>query len=247
MEFDVRQNLHDCNSNGLWYVGRTVNVDEWEQEYIWNDLTVKSFCSDAGYYATKAEAERYLMAYRVKGMKFEIEHTEFGWYVSPTDRIDGEFYYLWKTDLELHIGNTGYTKYGKDAPGYYRTKEVAEYHLRKFKEKHSMIQDNLEINVKLNGVDTPLHKISEQTLLNIREASKPKSVPVFQVAKWDFYEELPRFVLKVTGQIRARIKDNPGHDFIVFDEDGDVVASYYEIEGVDSDYSDRCELKLDEV
>ncbi len=146
---------------------------------------------DAGFYKSADEAERYLRAYEVSQMRFIVRQCrhwpERGWYIITDTgaRYRGERF-VWR-DLELH-GTTGFEeicgKYGV-APGYYVNEYQAKIHLHYFKEKHNMTQDKLVINVKVNGIDTPLHEISEQTLLRIREASKPKPVPVFQVC--DFW------------------------------------------------------------
>jgi len=96
------------------------------------------------------------------------------------------------------------------------------------------MEDSLEINVKLNGVDTPLHKISEQTLLKIlkilkiREASKPEPVPAFQVCDCNYNCQFPptckRLVLKVTpGLVIATNKYIEG-GFVFLDEDGHVTG-----------------------
>lgn len=179
--------IDSVNNDCGWFILRYENP-----HYLHHDLEFHQTTGGRGgssYYTTKAEAEKYLRAYEVSQMEFVIVKHEFGWYISPISKIDGGYYYLWK-DLALHRNNVGY-KYGDrfgTAIGYYRSERIAKITLQAFKEKHNMAitsygraskSDNLEINVKLNGVDTPLHEISEETLLNLREASKPKPVPAF--------------------------------------------------------------------
>lgn len=259
MELIPRKNTIKKNYyEGLWYIAAGY------YKYLWKDLEFhqgtfnrleKPLRDEApGYYATKAEAERYLKAYEVKNMKFVIKWYPDGWIVLPTKKIDGEWYYLHK-NLELHRGTVGYKcgmKFGK-APGYYHTENYAKMILRKFKEKHNMTQDNLEINVKLNGVSTPLHEISEQTLLNLREASKPKAVPALQVCDCNgrFGNGSQRLVLRVTLSLKRLVSAHKGGEFLYLDEDGNVRGHGITLEHANNDdntmYTNFRELKLDEV
>lgn len=243
--------IDSVNNDCGWFILRYENP-----HYLHHDLEFHQTTGGrggSGYYATKAEAEKYLRAYRVSQMEFVIKRSQHGkcnrWYIVVHDAnyYDSGFFPCLHKDLEIHPG-TAYCNphYSKDA-GYYRSERIAKITLQAFKEKYNMAQDNLEINVKLNGVDTPLHEISEQTLLNLREVSKPKPVPVFQVCTWTLHNRQSRFILKITPSMRARIKGNQNHNFIVFDEDGDPVASYNSISEVDRDYDNRREFRLNEV
>lgn len=249
MRFKVKEN----NAHGIqeWYIGN-------KKGYLWKDLKVYGSTGwgrysegrvpgdSPGYYATKAEAERYLRAYEVSQMKFIVRQCqqwpERGWYI-VTDTGAGYWkeQFVWK-DLQLHEG-TGYDDYSScigGAPGYYRNLHQAKTVLKQFKEKHNMTEDKLVISVKVNGVDTPLHEISEQTLLKIREASKPKPVPVFQVCDWTFTQQ--RLIFKVSQEMA----DNVGR-YILLTEDGKKVGSYDSINDIDTYYTNRRELKLDKV
>jgi hypothetical protein len=105
-----------------------------------------------------------------------------------------------------------------------------------------MIKDNIEINVKVNGVATPLHGISEETLLKIREASKPEPVPVFQVCNWEKNGIQPRLVFKVT----ERIANEVGK-YVVLRPDGNLANSFEDMAKVDNYYINRRELRLEDV
>jgi len=137
-------------------------------------------------------------------MKFTIRQCRMypkrGWYIVVNEkRREKISRFVWK-DLELHIGTgygiTGYTPDGY-APGYYNSEIKAENYLRLFKEKHNMAE-NIEITVKVNGVATPLHEISKQTLLTVRENSKSEKIPVVRVGN---YGSSRRLVLKVPSGI----------------------------------------------
>lgn len=231
----------------------TYDIHEWYitdgRQYIWKDLkfhagtgwTDISWTSlgrvpgdSLGYYATKAEAERYLRAYEVSQMNFGvyqgIVHPERGWFIATNVKYKPPRY-VW-LDLELH-----------NTIGYYVNELSANITLERFKEKH-MIKDNLEINVKLNGVDTPLHEISEQTLLRIREASKPKLVPVFQVC--EARGNGSRLILKVTEQMAEC-----AGQYVILNENGELVSRYIDMKTVinhtDGFYVNARELRLDRV
>ena len=129
--------------------------------------------------------------------------------------------------------------------GHWKSLIEANRALRQYyKEKHNMAEDNLVISVKLNDIVTPLHEISEETLLKIREASKPKLVPAFQVCETPFGDK--RLVLKVTGKM-AKYSGK----YICLDEDGAVASNNIDVkkisQGRDGFYNNIHELKLDEV
>lgn len=257
MEFKIKQNQFGGNYHGLWYIACG------NCQYLWKDLEIYNgtfewgkhlLCDDApGYYKTKAHAEATLRAYELlesakrNELKFTIRQCrhwpERGWYIITDTgaKYHGE-QFVWR-DLELHKGTGLKLEHYKtgQAPGYYHCEAEAHMYLREFKEKHNM-NDNLEINVKLNGVPTPLHEISEETLLVIREASKLKPVPVFQVC--DSFDT-QRLIFKVTKEIA-----NCVGKYIAVDNDGKVrnqhVVNPATIENLPI-YSNIRELKLDEV
>lgn len=90
-----------------------------------------------------------------------------------------------------------------------------------FYEKEIKMTDKIEITVKVNGVETPLHKVSEQTLLNIRENSKPKEVPVARTA--DFIGR--RLILRVPENISNFMKA----DIIVIDLDYGHIVNHWNL------------------
>ena len=102
-----------------------------------------------------------------------------------------------------------------------------------------MAANNIDVNVKINGIDTPLHKISEETLLELREASKLKPVPVFQVVDTAF--DGSRLIFKVTQNIAKWIDQ-----YVCVDEDGEVVYGG-DIRQALMGYSNIRELKLNKV
>lgn len=184
--------------------------------YLWKDLTINRLtgkkenmykCGERpGYYKTPERAIAYIDAYlkRKNQMQFTIRQSinnpERGWYIVVNESKRGRSQFVWK-DSELHVG-TGWNSDCRttgDGMGYYYNKETAECYLQKFKEKHNM--ENIEITVKVNGVATPLHKISEQTLLTVRENSKPKEVPVARVGDFPHYPYEKRLLLKVPDNI----------------------------------------------
>lgn len=77
------------------------------------------------------------------------------------------------------------------------------YHVicSKQKERYNM-NDLIEITVKVNGVETPLYKISEQTLLTIRENSKPKEIPVARMADFENNNNNRRLILRMPHNIK---------------------------------------------
>lgn len=158
----------------------------------------------------------------IKGdeMKFKVSWFSSGWIISPVEKINDEYYYVWK-DLELHRASVGYDnkkhhQFGS-APGYYVSEKSAKYHLKSFKEKHNMA-DQVEITVKVNGVATPLHKISEQTLLTVRENSKPEEVPAFRICKADGV--WPRLIVRLPADIHRH-----AGQFVMFDAKGNIINS----------------------
>ena len=177
--------------------------------------------------------------------KLEVKQYPFGgrcnglWFIGSADKSwDAE--YLWH-DLTLHYQDTG----GLGGSGYYKTKAEAERFLKAYKylqlskEKYKMA-DNIEINVKVNGKDVPLHEVSEQILLTIRKASKPKPVPVFQVVDTCFNGS--RLIFKVTRDIANWVDQ-----YVCIDKDGEVVYNSGNIRQVLMGYSNIRELRLDEV
>jgi hypothetical protein len=191
------------------------------------------------------------MAYKVKHVKFDIRRgicfPNRGWCILVDEPRQNDIsMFVWK-DLEIHNG-TGFNLAEHDgtrpgqAPGYYSSKLQAEVNLETFKEKHSMKEDKLTINVKLNGVDTPLHEISEETLLRIREASKPKPVPVFQVC--DYTKNNQRLVFRVT-QHMIDVMNRNLDKYIFIDRNGRIYGSHPTSKN--RIYSNYRELRLDEV
>lgn len=90
------------------------------------------------------------------------------------------------------------------------------------KKEKSNMNDNIEITVKVNGVVTPLHQISELTLSKIREASKSKEIPVARIVN---FHDSKRLILKVSDSIKERI--NNGAEVIAIDLiDGGVVGHW---------------------
>lgn len=149
-----------------------------------------------------------------KQMKFIIRRNTRGWYIRALKDDRYAAWFVWK-DLEFHI-DRGYVsskhKISYSAPGYYPTEISAIMFLNKFKEKYNMA-DKIEITVKVNGVATPLHKISEQSLLTVRENSKPREVPVARVADYcgrRLILRLPKDTDKYIGQIVV-LDINDGH------------------------------------
>lgn len=71
--------------------------------------------------------------------------------------------------------------------------------------------DNIEITVKVNGIKTPLYQISEQTLLTVRENSKPKEIPVARITNNPYGDG--RLILRVPKNIDVFVKS----EFIVID------------------------------
>lgn len=191
-------------------------------------------------------------------MKFKIkENNTYSireWYI-----VNEQGRYLWK-NLKLHTG-TGWTdismtplglgRFPGDAPGYYKTKKHAELalrmykHLQLLKEKHNMEKDRFEINVKLNGIDVPLYKVSDQTLLNLKEASKPKPVPVFQVCE-TVRDRLPRLMLKITKEMTKYVGK-----YIALNKSGEIVGTCINgkaiMDHTDNFYVNARELKLEDV
>lgn len=88
-------------------------------------------------------------------------------------------------------------------------------------EKHKMA-DKIEIDVRVNGVVTPLHKISEQTLLMVRENSKPKKIPVARVAA---YLGAGRLILKVPENI-----NNYKNEIVVIDLKYGCIANHWSLD-----------------
>ncbi|GAH35432.1 unnamed protein product [marine sediment metagenome] len=81
------------------------------------------------------------------------------------------------------------------------------------KQKGDDMNDLIVIQVEVNGVETPLYRISEQTLLVIRENSKPKEVPVARTAESNGRKYLllkaPRNIGKYSGRVIAiNLKSN---------------------------------------
>lgn len=116
----------------------------------------------------------------------------------------------------------------------------AENYLQLFREKNNM-NNSVVINVEINGKKVPLHQISEQTLLTIRENSKPKPVPAFQVC--DAYGT-KRLVLK--------LPDNMQHytgQYVSFDKNGkwQVVGKDMKTLLSQVTYTNLRELKLEEL
>lgn len=155
----------------------------------------------------------------------------------------GDWKYLWK-DLKIHTGTfkRGNRPVAEDAPGYYSSEGLAKEFLRLFKEKHNMA-DQVEINVKVNGVETPLHKISEQTLLTVRENSKPKEVPAFQVCDCRYGSK--RLIFKVSEKIAKLVGQ-----YVALGPDGERCGSARDMKhfyGEYKCYSNYRELKLEEL
>ena len=241
MKLTVRNSAYNYDEHGSWY------ISDGHSNHLWKDLTIKSttWCSTSrswmGYYATKAGAERYLMAYRVKNMKFIVRqsgvHLGRGWYIRA---LKDDRYAAWFVGptLELLIG-----------PKYYHTEDYAKMILRQFKEKYNMAENKMVISVKVNGVDTPLHEISEETLLKIREASKPKPVPVFQVADCS-YDGKKRLIIKLPKDMSLG-QYSDGYISFKVKSDGTVgiAADDSDVERMKRacDYKNIRELKLDEV
>lgn len=168
------------------------------------------------------------MKFRIKKNKWwDAPHYGY-WYIVTNERPDER--YLWR-DLELHSSCLG--------DGYFGTKQEAEECLRKYKEKNKM--NNIEINVKVNGQNTPLHEISEQTLLAIREASKPK--PVFQVCQYGT-EYLSRLIFKLPNNVGEF-----AGQYVAMDQAGHIVYWADTFKGLINEppYTNFRELKLKDV
>lgn len=88
----------------------------------------------------------------------------------------------------------------------------------------------------VNGVTKPLHEISVETLLSIREASKPKPVPAIAIGT---AFGMTRLIVKVPMSVR-------GGEFLVVDGKGRWQNSGNE-NMVRISYNNIRELKLDEV
>ena len=249
MNLTIRQNTFGSACHGLWYISNGYN------NHLHKDLKIHKgtgyFAANfnpnnaQGYYKSKEEAERYLMAYRVKGMKFIVRQCrhwpERGWYII-TDTGAGyrKERFVWR-DLELHEG-TGFGAINYNvcgAPGYYNSRCSANYFLKLFKEKQNMAE-KIEVHLTVNDVVTPLHEISKETMLKIREASKPKPIPAFQVAESALSG--PRLIFKVTEDIANRIGE-----YVGLESDGIVGASFEDMADVDHYYRNRCELKLEDL
>jgi len=247
MKFIVKQNLFGDDCHGLWYIYAG------NSEYLWNDLMLHISTGGkggAGYYKTKVHAEATLRAYKLlqlskeKHLVFLIKQSQTRsgkWYIVAEDvnYYKTTFFPCLHKDLEIHPG-TAYcnSHYDKDA-GYYNSVIEAKITLKQFKEKHNMA-NKIEVEVRINGIPTSLHEISEQTLLVIREASKSKPVPVFHIA--ESHSDEPRLIFKVTQEIA----DNVGR-FVCVDKCSKVVYDSFDIKAALMGYKNICELKLDEV
>lgn len=177
-------------------------------------------------------------------IKRSVQNPYRGWYIIVSVNDPGKPKLFIHKDLELHRG-TGWddAKHSSmgDAPGYYCSERHAALTLYTFKKGHNMT-DKIEISVKMNGKDVPLHEVSEQTLLGIREASKPKLVPVFQVCDWSRNDKRRRLILRITPEML-----NDRLPYILLAESGDVVGSFHTMEDLDDSYYGRRELKLEEL
>lgn len=203
-ELNMKKLSVKCNSDAEWY------ISDGNSHYLHKDLKIYSDTGwlnpmgASGYYKSERHAKLYLRAYLNKEknqMRFIIRqknckrgHSKRGWYIRALKDDRYVAWFVWR-DLELHI----------DAD-YYNCKKLAEDYLRLFKEKHNMA-DRIEIDVKVNGKDVPLHEISEQTLLTVRENSKPKEIPVARVAEANGYRYLllkvPSCIEKHKGKVIA--------------------------------------------
>lgn len=100
--------------------------------------------------------------------------------------------------------------------------EVCELMSTIFKEKSNM--NNIEITVKVNGIETPLHQISELTLSKIREASKPKEIPVARTANHPNYSSGRRLILRMPKNIKVFIDA----EIIVIDLENGFIQNNYD-------------------
>ena len=248
MEFTVKEfTLSNFDEHENWY------ISDGNNNYLWKNLEIRrgTWCftsrSWMGFYTSKAEAERYLMTYKVKHMEFIVRQSsrnpERGWYIITREKYKPSLFV--HKDLELYT-DIGWWGYGcGQTPGYYHTEIEAECYLRLFKEKYNMAK-KIEIEVRINGVATSLREISEETLLKIRESSRPeppvkaKPVPVFQVA--DCKHGGKRLILRVTEDIADRVGS-----YVGLMSDGSVGSGFSDMNDVDHYYINRRELKLDEV
>ena len=204
-----------------WYISPVEKING-EYYYLWKDLKFhqgstgwndnkhKTTGSASGYYPSREIAEAYLKAYLDKKEKHNMTFTirqsicnpERGWYILvDTEEVRRPKLFVHK-DLKLH-GSTGWNfdcKNTGDASGYYKSEKIAAAYLMLFKKRGRSMTENIEITVKVNGVETPLHQISELTLSKIREASKPKEVPIFQVCNCGQYGD-KRLIFKVPENI----------------------------------------------
>lgn len=242
--------IEKINNGCGWFIGAI----DYPYGYLWHDLTIHSCDTGgqggSGYYATKAEAERYLKAYEVRQMNFQIcqgiIHPERGWFIISNEKYKQPLF-IW-LDLELHK-TTGWgainhypTSPPGTAPGYYGSQSQAEHFLKLFKEKHTMIENNIKINVESNGKPLPLHELSVESILAIREASKPKPkpVPVFQVAN---FLGGSRLIFKVTKNIASYVGN-----YVALDDRGFVSRTRQDgDETMSNDYENVRELKLEDV
>lgn len=231
-----------------WYIATVNRVDGYHQ-YMWKDLKLHGSTgiehaihltrgSAPGYYATKAEAERYLKAYEIKNLNLIVRRNSINdrYYIVPEGQ-ECPAQYLHK-DLKLYCYS--------GTKGEWKSLIKANRTLRQFKEKHmgfKSAEDKLVISVKLNGVNTPLHEINEETLLRIREASKPKPVPAFQMCNYGCRK---RLVFKATSDLAEVVQRNVGN-YIFLDSDGMAVGCQNEIYESDFMYTNFRELRLDEV
>lgn len=70
-------------------------------------------------------------------------------------------------------------------------------------QKGNNMADQIEITVKVNDVETPLHKISKQTLLTVRENSKPKEVPFVRISDTRLILRVPPDISRFEGKVIA--------------------------------------------
>ena len=159
-------------------------------------------------------------------MQFTIyENPEYGWYICVNDGTHKNYL---RKDLKIHDGtdefkNLFFTTYGS-ASGYYPSRGIAEIYLQTYlNRRRNKMNDNIEITVKVNDVETPLHEISEQTLLTVRKNSKPKEIPVARIASTP-HDNRRRLILRVPKNIDVFAKSK----FIVIDLKNGSIQNNYE-------------------